>query len=195
MTNASAPKRKSRVYVALVHHPVTDKRGDVVTTSVTNLDVHDIARSARTYGLSGYYLVTPVPAMHWFIRRVTRFWSEGVGAEYNETRRKAFELIRLVESLEEAVADIETERGRRPVRVATSARPQVEPVSFAALRERIDTEDADFLLILGTGWGLHTSLFDMTDLTLAAIEPDSDYNHLSVRAAAAIMMDRLLGAR
>jgi len=185
----------SAVFIALAHYPVTDKRGDVVTTSVTNLDVHDIARSARTYGLEGYYVVTPVPAMHWFVRRVMRFWSEGAGAEYNETRKDAFQLLRLAENLEEAVEDISNRRGRRPILVATSARRHPNSVSFAGLREKIEANTGDFLLILGTGWGLDSPLFAQADLTLEPIEPQRDYNHLSVRAAAAIMLDRLLGAR
>ena len=40
-------------WVALAHHPVLDKDGRIVTTAVTNLDVHDIARAARTFGLAG----------------------------------------------------------------------------------------------------------------------------------------------
>jgi len=190
----SAPG-KSEVFVALVHYPVVNKRGDVVTTSVTNLDVHDIARSARTYGVAGYYVVTPTPSMQWFVRRVIRFWSQGAGAEYNITRRDAFTLIRLAGSLEEAVEDIERRRGRRPVLVATSARPAPDSIAFADLRRRIEAGAGDFLLILGTGWGLDSSLFARADLRLAPIEPQRSYNHLSVRAALAIVLDRLLGSR
>ncbi|MCX7048180.1 MAG: RNA methyltransferase [Candidatus Sumerlaeota bacterium] len=193
MTAAGA--NSTALFIALVHYPVVDKQGDVVTTSVTNLDVHDIARSARTYGAAGYYIVTPVPAMHWFVRRVLHFWSEGVGAEYNETRRDAFELIRLAENLDEAVADITARRGKRPLTVATSARPRPDMVAFRELREKIDRNSDDFLLILGTGWGLHSPLFARVDMTLEPIEPQSDYNHLSVRAAAAIMLDRLCGQK
>ncbi len=36
------------LYVALLHHPVLDKNGLVVTTALTTMDIHDIARSART---------------------------------------------------------------------------------------------------------------------------------------------------
>ena len=42
---------KSPIAVALVHYPIVDRRGDVVNTAVTNLDLHDIARTARTYGV------------------------------------------------------------------------------------------------------------------------------------------------
>jgi hypothetical protein len=191
----SGAARETEVFVALVHYPVVDKHGKVVTTSVTNLDVHDIARSSRTYGVSGYYVVTPTPSMQWFVRRVIRFWIQGAGAEYNLTRRDAFALIRLADSLEEAVKDIEHRRGRKPVLVATSARPGDGTVAFSDLRKRIESGNDDFLLILGTGWGLDSPLFAQTDLRLAPIEPQSDYNHLSVRAALAIMLDRLLGSR
>ena len=49
-------------YLALVHHPVYDRHRKVVATSITNLDIHDIARSSRTYELAGYFLVHPVTA-------------------------------------------------------------------------------------------------------------------------------------
>jgi len=32
------------LYAALLHHPVYDKNGAVVTTAVTNMDVHDFGR-------------------------------------------------------------------------------------------------------------------------------------------------------
>ena len=36
------------------------QEGQSVATAITNLDVHDIARSSRTYGLGGYFVVTPI---------------------------------------------------------------------------------------------------------------------------------------
>jgi len=38
---------KGKVYIALLHYPMYNKRMDIITTSVTNLDLHDIARVAR----------------------------------------------------------------------------------------------------------------------------------------------------
>ena len=52
-----------------------------------------------------------------------------------------------------------------------------------------------FLLVFGTGWGLTEEMFDRADFALEPIKGAGDYNHLSVRAAAAIMLDRLLGER
>ncbi len=51
------------------------------------------------------------------------------------------------------------------------------------------------LIILGTGWGLTENIFSQSDYVLEAIEGASDYNHLSVRSAAAIILDRLLGSQ
>ena len=74
-----------RVYCALVHHPVRDRAGQTVTTAVTNLDVHDIARSARTFGLRRYYVVTPIEAQHVLVQRIIDHWTHGAG-------RNCFEL-------------------------------------------------------------------------------------------------------
>ena len=41
----------------LVHYPIYDKFGKIITTSITNLDIHDIARTCKTYGVKNYYLV------------------------------------------------------------------------------------------------------------------------------------------
>ena len=57
-----------RLAIALVHHPVLDAKGDTVTTAITNLDVHDLARSARTYGCSDYFIVHPITAQRDLIR-------------------------------------------------------------------------------------------------------------------------------
>ena len=47
------------IAVVLVHHPVVDKNGDTIAAAVTALDLHDIARVAKTYGLAAFYVVTP----------------------------------------------------------------------------------------------------------------------------------------
>lgn len=78
------------VAVALVHHPVLDRRRDRVTTAVTNLDLHDIARTARTYGVCRYYVVTPVAEQQRLVARIVGHWREGFGAGYNPDRGEAF---------------------------------------------------------------------------------------------------------
>ena len=74
----------ARSYAALVHHPVLEKGGRVVTTAVTNLDVHDIARASRTYGLAGYFIVTPIAAQRKLVEEILGHWVTGAGRQHND---------------------------------------------------------------------------------------------------------------
>lgn len=183
------------VSVALLHHPVYDKNRQVVSTAVTNLDIHDIARSARTFGLFRYYVSTPVPGQQQLAERIVRHWQEGWGATYNPKRKAALELIRIVSTLDEVLADLHGRFGRPAKLVTTGARFHPRSVTFGHLRELMADRDQPFLLLFGTGWGLVEEVFERADLVLEPIRGVGDYNHLSVRSAAAIIMDRLFGAR
>jgi hypothetical protein len=181
------------LYLALAHYPMSNKNGEIVATSITNLDIHDLARSARTYGLDGVYYVTPVPSQQWFARRIIVHWSKGVGAVYNPTRKEAMELARLVDDMKAVVESITAETGRKPCLVATSAKQRPNSISYVDIRRRLETTDDPYCLVFGTGWGMHQTLFEMMDFVLEPIAGPSDYNHLSVRAAVAIVLDRLRG--
>ena len=98
--------------VALVHHPVLDKRGDQVVTAVTNLDLHDIARTARTYGISRFYVVTPAAEQLHLVERILQHWRQGHGAGYNPHRGEALQLIETVDSLERAIQAWGRESGK-----------------------------------------------------------------------------------
>jgi hypothetical protein len=77
--------------------------------------------------------------------------------------------------------------------VHTSARTQMG-VSFAQLRERMREPDSlPLLILLGTGFGLAPEVAQRSDLQAQAIRGVGDYNHLSVRAAGAIILERLRG--
>jgi len=183
------------LYLALLHHPVYDKTGAVVTTAVTNLDVHDIARMARTFGVRAYYVCTPVDTLRRLVARIMRHWERGPGATYNTTRRDALALVRLAPELDAAIAEIEDETGHLPRLIATSARGGPDRLSFDALRARLDAPGPPVLLVFGTGWGLAREVMDRVDDVLEPISGVGPYNHLSVRAAAAIMLDRLRNGR
>jgi tRNA (guanine37-N1)-methyltransferase len=182
-----------RVYIALLHHPVYDKNGEVVTTAVTNMDIHDIARSARTYDLKKFYVVTPVKALQRLARKIIAHWEEGYGSQYNHTRKEALALAQVTDTLDDAILDVERECGSKPVLVVTSARSGKNRASFAELRNMLGVGSAPFLLLLGTGWGLTDEVLAQSDYILEPIEGVTDYNHLSVRSAAAIILDRLFG--
>ncbi|HBA89873.1 MAG TPA: hypothetical protein DCZ75_18335 [Geobacter sp.] len=180
--------------IALVHFPVYDKNKDVVATAVTNLDIHDIARLSRTYGLSRYYIVTPVEEQRKLVEKIRTHWLEGWGSTYNPKRKMALELLQTESRVEDAAADIETRTGKRPKIVVTGAAGRPNSVTFAEMRKLIEADpEQPFLLLLGTGWGLIEQVFDRSDLVLEPIKGGSDYNHLSVRSAASIMLDRLFG--
>jgi tRNA (guanine37-N1)-methyltransferase len=191
----SAPEKggvPAPIYLALLHYPVYDKNGHVVTTAVTNMDIHDIARSGRTYGIRGFYVVTPVKALQKLALKIIDHWEVGYGSRYNVTRKEALALARVCDTLDDAIIAIERETGEKPVRVATSARAMGQRTSFEALRDMLHSKACPFLIIFGTGWGLTETIISQSDYVLEAIEGASDYNHLSVRSAAAIILDRLL---
>ena len=183
------------VYCALVHHPVRARDGETVTTAITNLDVHDIARSARTYGLRGYFLVTPITAQRLLAERILDHWRTGAGAKRVPERTEALSLVRIVESIEGAVTSVERSDGARPTVIATAAR-SIEGAtvrSFADERARLREAVTPTVILFGTGHGLTNETLRAADALLPPIQGPGGYNHLSVRAAAAICFDRLLG--
>ena len=183
-----------KVSIALVHYPVYDKNRDIVATAVTNLDIHDIARAARTFGIARYYIVTPVEEQRRLVEKIRTHWLEGWGSTYNPKRKDALELLQTEGTLEAAIADIEGRSGRRPKVVVTGAAGRANSVSFVQMKALFEAEpDQPFLLLLGTGWGLIEEVFDRSDYVLEPISGGGDYNHLSVRSAASIMLDRLFG--
>ena len=189
---ARATEIKASVYVALLHYPVYDKNGQIVTTAVTNMDIHDIARSGCTYGLSGFFVVTPVKALQKLALKIIEHWEIGYGSEYNATRKEALALVRICDTLDDAIIGIERETGLKPTLVATSARATGYRTSFEALIDMVNKEARPILILFGTGWGLTETILLQSDFVLEAIAGRKGYNHLSVRSAAAIILDRLL---
>jgi hypothetical protein len=179
------------VYVALIHYPVYNKRGDVVVTSLTTLDIHDIARSGRTYGVKRYYIVQPIENHLWLANKLLSFWQSGHGREYNPKRWEALKIVKAVPYFEDAVNDVIQLEGSKPKIVVTTSRKHKEAVSYNQLREVIKTGES-VLICFGTGWGLTSEFIDKADMVLEPIEGVADYNHLSVRSAAAIILDRLM---
>lgn len=183
------------IYCALIHHPVLDRQGQEVTTSVTNLDVHDIARSARTYGLRGYFVVIPIEAQHPVIQRIIDHWSTGAGTKRFPERTEAIGLVEICRSIDDAIAEIGRREGQVPRLVATSAKDGPGRRAYAKEAGRLERDTRPTLLLFGTGHGLSPAILGRCDAILAPIEGPARYNHLSVRAAAAITLDRLLGLR
>jgi hypothetical protein len=182
----------SEVSIALVHHPVLDRAGEVVTTAITNLDLHDIARSARTYGLGAFHVVHPVAAQRLLAERVREHWVEGSGKRRIPDRAVALERIVVTPSLD---ATFELLGGRDRLDLWTTAARGDDVTAFSVARERLEAAEKPILILFGTGWGLAKPLIASADVRLEPIRPkrESGYNHLSVRAACAIVLDRLFG--
>jgi hypothetical protein len=183
-----------RLAIALVHYPVLDAKRAIVTTAITNLDVHDLARSARTYGVSDYFIVHPITAQRELLARICEHWRDGAGGKRIPDRKLALELVRPVTTLAEACDAL---GGRSEIEVwVTAARSVGAPVTLKAARSRLETEGKPVLLVFGTGWGLADDVILGADALLEPVRASAatGYNHLSVRAACAIILDRLLGS-
>jgi len=180
------------IYVGLVHYPVYDKNKNIVATAVTTVDIHDIARSAKTFDVEGFYVITPLESQNQLVQRVLRHWVEVTGATYNPTRQAALSLVKVEESMEGTIGDISGHWKSGVKVVATGARSQRGNIGYQQLKEILSEASQPFLLLFGTGWGLTEEVIRNCDYILAPIE-GSHYNHLSVRSAAAIILDRLLG--
>jgi hypothetical protein len=172
-----------------VHHPVLDKEGTVVTSAITNLDIHDLARSARTFGASDYFIVHPITAQRELVERVQQHWAEGSSGRRIPSRKDALTLVRPVPSLDDAFDKC---GGRAAIEVWTTAAGAAEGVlSTGDARARLADDGKPVLLVFGTAWGLAPSVHALADARLAPITGAGDYNHLSVRSACAIYLDRL----
>ena len=179
--------------IALLHYPVYNKHREVVTTALTNLDVHDIARSAKTYGLDRFYIVTPSIEQRGLAQRITRHWQEGWGAAYNPDRKKALDIIRICDDLDSAIDDFQHGFDNTVKTVITGATEWPGSIAVADLKQLLEKPDNPLLLLFGTGWGLTKECFESADHILKPITGAGSYNHLSVRSAAAIMLDRIRG--
>ena len=182
-------------YVALMHNDVITGDGDRVgTTSVTSLDMHDIARSAKTYGIKHYYLVTQLLDQQKIVKKLLDFWQTGSGVEYNASRHSAVKQVDVIPSFDHVLQDIEQKEGLKPLVVATSARlvDHQRQITFFD-QEVVWSQKRPVLFIFGTGKGLSQAILDRCDFLLVPVGGMSEYNHLSVRSAVAIILDRWLG--
>ncbi len=178
------------LYLALVHAPVRNRRGEEIAAAVTNLDLHDMARLACTYELPACYVVTPLKDQQDLVHRLIHHWLYGVGSQLHPDRERALRRLRVVSTLDEAIAHVEKEHGRPPFLWATSARASGTDVEPAEARMILETTGRPGMLVFGTGWGLAEKVWRLCHGTLRPVEGRGDYNHLSVRCAAAILVDR-----
>ncbi len=176
----------------LIHHPVLDRRNDEQTSSVTPFDIHDLARSCKTFGIDRFYITHPAPLQRGIVDRILGFWSIGGGRQWNPHRSKALEICRVMPNLQLAIESFSKEIDSKPTIIATTAKKTKDSLSFSKLKKmKMD----NLMIILGTGWGLTEETLSKCDHILEPINGPTDFNHLSVRGAGAIILDRLYGIR
>ncbi len=183
----------AELYVGLVHYPIYNKRMHVIASAVTNFDIHDISRTCRTYDVRRYYIIHPLDVQRDIIKKIIGYWQDGYGRTYNPDRSNALDIVCWQADIEAAAKDIETQTGKRPYIVTTDARIYPNTVSYGFMRKQLKQGDRPILLLFGTGFGIEAETMSKFDYILEPIYGACDYNHLCVRSAAAIILDRLAG--
>jgi hypothetical protein len=178
----------NNISIGLVHYPVLNKNGEEITTSITPFDIHDIARSAYTFGVDYFYIIHPSLKQKAVSERIINFWQKGFGKSYNQSRSLAFDIVKFAYSLSEAKELIENQYGKKAKIISTTAR-KIDSEKLISIEEasKISINEPVFILF-GTGWGLTYNTLHSGNFILKSIEGVSDYNHLSVRAASAIIL-------
>ena len=183
---------ETEIYVALTHYPVYNKKHEIVATATTNMDIHDIARVSKTYNIRKYFIITPVEGQKEYIQRIIKHWKEGYGFIYNKNRAKALNITEITDSLETCKKTISDNTDKELVIVGTSATGNINKlVTVNKLKKLI--KNKALLLIFGTGWGLTEEIIKDFDFMLEPIYGMGDFNHLPVRSAISITLDRILG--
>lgn len=186
--------RAGKLYLALLHYPVLNKAGSVVTTAIANMDLHDIARTAKTFGVEKFFVVNPVALQRELARRIIDHWRFGHGAAHNPFRREAFEKVEIQSTLENALDHIKAETGCAAKTAVTGAGLEGDVLTCGKLREFLSNNRLPYLLIFGTGWGVAPEVVQRADYRLEPIRGTGEYNHLAVRSAVAIILDRISNA-
>jgi len=192
-THMQESPRSFSLNVALLHDGMVDKTGKTVTTSVTLIDVHDISRSCKTYGVDSLFVVHSSQMMRSLVRTVKQHWDGDFGSRYNPNRQDALGVLSIASDLDEVLMQVERRTGKIPKIIATSAHDGDSRISYGDMTRTMEQSDDSYLVIFGTGWGMGPDLMSRADYILKPIYGPTPYNHLSVRAACAIILDRLQG--
>ncbi len=199
MSSEPLTRPKHKTVAVLLHHPISNRTGEVITTAVTNMDIHDISRSCRTYEIDHYYLVTPIIEQKELVDRILAHWQLPRSQEWHPDRFEALSRVQLLPSFEAVRSDLE---GRYPGLGLEIAMPDARPIpnqqTYAETRDRWlnEAKTGVKVLIFGTGWGVAPEFHSQVNTFLAPIYGPlgkEGYNHLSVRSAVAIILDRLFG--
>jgi len=132
---------------------MTNRLGEVVATAVTNMDLHDISRSCRTYDIRKYYIVTPVEEQHKVVGRILSHWQSEQNEKWHPDRFEALSRTKLVRDFEEVKNEIFKAHGEYPEVVLTDARPKPNSVTYSDYRSELGDPKRlkPTLIVFGTG--------------------------------------------
>lgn len=178
----------------LFHYPVRLEDGRMGVSSLTNLDVHDIARVSQSYGMGPFFVLTPDARQQEILACVLRHWLAGAGGITHPDRKKALAKVVPVLNFADLLEKAKQFYGVEPVFVLTSA--ATPPRKAGKLLTPSDVRhflvEKPVVICLGTARGLVRHKLDFECMQMRPLRFLDD-NHLSVRAAAAILADRILG--
>jgi hypothetical protein len=175
-----------------MHYPVVNKNGEIIASAVTNIDLHDISRASKTYGVKTFFVVTPLQDQKKLVKRIVSHWTKGAGSVYNPNRREALVQIGVKDSLEDVIHHIYQSEMVYPKTVVTCAKTHPGSLGYPTFRQMLQ-DGNPYLLLFGTAWGLSDHFISSADFILKPVRGITNYNHLSVRSAASIILDRLVG--
>lgn len=179
------------LHLALRHDNVLGRGDSLIHASVTQIDLHDFSRLCRTYGLAGFHCVTEMDGQHRISEEILTYWREGFGKDYNPDRVQALTQLHLHRSFDAMTAAVTAAEGQAPLLVGTSARRYDKTIDFDAFLSIMERSGQPAIVQFGTSWGLSPEQLHRCDWVLPPIEGRDGYNHLSVRCAAAVIVDRL----
>jgi len=188
----SLREMQPQIFIGLVHFPVYNKLGETITSGITNLDIHDISRSALTYGVQTFFLIHPNQRQKEIFEKITDFWKTDGASFFNQHRVEALKTIVFTQTIEDTVQLIKNQVHSDPIIITTTAKRRENQKDFAETKDIISQTKRPVLILFGTGNGLHDDIHDSADIVLQPIQHTGGYNHLSVRSAIAIVLDRLL---
>ena len=134
------------------------------------MDIHDISRSCKTFGVKNYFIVTPLERQKELVSKILGHWDSERASDYNPDRQDALSDTRVLSSVEDCIERISQECGKKPVVVATGANFKNYLGAEGSLRDKFSSIDnPPCLLLFGTGWGLHSDLDKLIDYKLEPI--------------------------
>ncbi len=172
----------ANLYIGLVHYPIMNKHKEVITTAITNYDIHDIARASITYDVSKYFVIHNIPAQRELVSTIMEHWKSGFGSTYNPDRKDAFTGVELVNSIAVAVRTIEDIEGIKPIVATTDARTYDNTISYARMREHLENEGRPVLVLFGTGYGMTKETMESFDYILEPIYGHGEGREITVAA-------------